>query len=1034
MKNFTQASLNGKSTKNILSTLHTSIKGRRRYKIKGLRQFLALKYLLEMKLSHERGINYVRANTTSGNLLLLYQADRNPEEIKSLIEALVQEFYQHPQQYKQLENLGNGHSGEAVPAQLWHFEDIDSILAQLDTSSETGLTTQLVQNHSQRYGANVLSEAKPRSGLSIFIDYFKSAPVALLTLAAGLSIITGGIIDAGVIMGVVTINAILGYVTESQSERIINSLKNLVNPSAWVMREGEITHVHAAEIVVGDILILKPGCYIPADARLIEAENLTLDESALTGESIPVQKFAQTLIEAQVPLAERVNMTYRGTFVTGGQGKAVVVATGKQTEVGKIQALVGETNNPQTPLEKQLAQAGGQLVVASGAVCGLIFTLGLARGYGLIQMLKSSISLAVAAVPEGLPTIATTTLALGIRNMRKRKVLIRRLNAVEALGSIQTICLDKTGTLTANQMSVVEIYTDNKTIKIEGGKFWQDQQPLKPSSSEKLLKLLQVVVLCNDSEITRKKNQEYRIKGSSTENALVEVAIAAGMDVQKLRENYPRTETSHRSQFNNIMTTIHTSGESQKWIAVKGNPSEVLKQCGWYEKEGQRLPLSEADRRALEHQNEHLAAKALRVLGIAYAQVDHSAHSNGNGNGNGNGYGHHLVWLGLIAMIDPIRNGVKTLIGQFHHAGIETVMITGDQRSTAYAIGQELKLSAQKKLNIVDSSELDSDDPHAMRKLCNHVNIFARITPAHKLQVVQALQHTGKVVAMTGDGINDTPALKAAEVGVVMGHTGTDAAREVADVILEDDNIETMIVAISQGRTTYNNIRKSLHFLLSTNLSEILVMLFASIAGLGHPLNAMQLLWLNLVTDVFPGLALAQEPPEPDVLEVPPRSPDEPILKGSDLGRITLESTMLSVSTLSAYSYGLVRYGAGARASTIAFMSLVCGQLFHALSCRTEKRLRKAQLPPNPYLNAALGGSLALQLLPLAFPAMGNLLQVVPVGLLDGVIIGGSALLPLAINEETKPALREENLLEEEEVIEITPLHRGNGEWGMGNG
>ncbi|ACK71592.1 ATPase, P-type (transporting), HAD superfamily, subfamily IC [Gloeothece citriformis PCC 7424] len=1005
MNKYTQTTLNGKGNPKILQTLHKTVNGRRRYKIKGLLQSPALKHHLEMRLSSEKGVSYVRANPATGNLLLLYQVeDCNPQEISREIETLVLEFQKQPRRYSHQDYNGNGKSASIVPSQQWHHQDIETILPELSTSIQTGLTPELVEHNSQQYGANVISQAKPRSGLSIFIDYFKSAPVALLSLAAGLSIATGGIADAAVIMGVVTINAVLGYMTESQSERIINSLQNLVNPSAWVIRDGNITQLHAAEIVVGDILILKPGCYIPADARLIEADNLTLDESALTGESVPVLKSADTLYHGEIPLAERINMVYRGTFVTGGQGQAVIVATGKNTEMGKIQSLVGETLNPQTPLEKQLQKAGGQLVLASSGVCGLIFGLGLLRGYGVVEMLKNSISLAVAAVPEGLPTIATTTLALGIRNMRKQKVLIRRLNAVEALGSIQTICLDKTGTLTENQMSVVEIYTDSTTVTVDQGQFWQAEKSFDPYSCDQLLSLLQVVVLCNDSEITRQKNLEYVLKGSSTENALIHAAIAAGIDVEELRYRYPRLDTSHRSQFRNIMTTIHSCDESKQWLAVKGNPTEVLNYCSWKEKDGQRLPLTEEDRTSIKWQNEQLAGKALRVLGVAYCYTDKSVKINGNGNGNGNGNIHHdLVWLGLIGMIDPIRNGVKTLIGQFHQAGIETVMITGDQRSTAYAIGKELNLSEAKQLDIIDSTELDSKDPQKIRELCDHVHVFARISPAHKLQVVQTLQQTGKVVAMTGDGINDTPALKAAEVGVVMGNTGTDAAREVADVILEDDNLETMIVAISQGRTTYNNIRKSLHFLLATNLSEMIVMLLASVAGLGHPINAMQLLWLNLVTDIFPGLALAQEPPEPDVLQVPPRPASEPILKKSDLGRITLESTVLSVSTFGAYSYALARHGAGQRSSTIAFMSLVGGQLFHALSCRSEKPLRTQHLPPNPYLNLALGGSFAIQFLPLVFPGLGNLLKVVPIDVLDGLVIGGTAILPLAINEGTKP-------------------------------
>jgi Ca2+-transporting ATPase len=859
----------------------------------------------------------------------------------------------------------------------------------------SGLASEVAREKLKQYGLNLLSESPPRSGLSILLDYFKSVPVALLTAAAGLSLVTGGVVDAAVIMGVVALNAALGYATESQSERIIDSLKHLVKPTALVIRDGKAIEISAQEIVPGDILALKPGSYIPADARLIAANRLSVDESALTGESIPVAKTPEVLARSDIPLAERTNMVYMGTLVTGGQGLAVVVATGQQTEMGTIQTLVGETSVPQTPMERQLDRAGSQLVLLSSAVCGVVFGIGLLRGYGVIQMLKTSISLAVAAVPEGLPTVATTTLALGIRNMRKHHVLIRRLEAVEALGSVQTICLDKTGTLTANQMSVVELYTDTKCIKVADGKFLIEEEPIAPYTCDNLFKLIQVSVLCNDSEMDRKQNGSCVINGSSTENALIEMAINSGVDAIALREKYPRLETNHRSENHNFMTTVHVAHGKQKFVALKGNPTEVLDLCSWQLKNGEIIPLSESDKLAIETENERMAGKALRVLAAAYTEND----LNTNGNPPNN-----LTWLGLIGMADPIRHGVKELMASFHQAGIDTIMITGDQSPTAYAIGKELNLSRDEQLEILDSTHLTDIDPEVMKGLCQRVHVFARISPSHKLQVVQALQRAGRVVAMTGDGINDAPALKAAEIGIAMGRTGTDVAREVADVVIEDDNLETTIVAVSQGRTIYNNIRKSVHFLLSTNMSEIWVMLLANAGGLGQPLNAIQLLWLNLVTDIFPGLALTQEPPEPDVLKQPPRPPEEPIIKKSDFKRITLESATLSVSTLGAYGYGILRYGIGMRSSTIAFMGLVIGQLLHALSCRSEKHSiwSKTKLPPNQYLNGAIGGSLLLQLMCLVIPGLRSLLKLTPINVLDGVVIGSSALLPLLVNEGTK--------------------------------
>jgi Ca2+-transporting ATPase len=1008
-----------KTCSSLVQSLHTVVKGRARYKITGLQGSREIQQYLEFKLSTEPGVFRASASPVTGNILVLFHPDYSPGEIANLLTELLLDYrnkcrgaIQSLQLLRKAENFTPTlREGEKLkpPAELWHLKETDGLLAQFNTSKELGLSHELAEKKLRQYGLNTLPEPTPRSGLSIFIDYFKSVPVALLSAAAGVSLVTGGIIDALVIMGVVAINAALGYATESQSERIIHSLKNLVKPSALVLREGNLTEVPASEIVLGDILILRPGSYVAADARLIVAHRLTIDESTLTGESLPVKKTADTLSNPAVPLAERTNMVYMGTLVTGGQGLAVVVGTGELTEMGRIQTLVGETVVPQTPMERQLDEVGGQLVLLSGGVCGLVFTIGLLRGYGLIEMLKSSISLAVAAVPEGLPTVATTTLALGIWEMRKRNVLIRRLEAVEALGSVQTICLDKTGTLTANQMSVVELSLEEMgCVQIAEGKLMVKDSPISPEKSASLLKLIEVSVLCNSSEVSQGGGGEYVVNGSATENALIYLAIASGVDVLSLRQQHPLVETHHRSESQNFMRTVHLHPNSQQLLAVKGNPMEVLDLCQWQLKDQEVVPLTDADRLAIEIENERMAAKALRVLGAAYNQRDNQA--------PGEILQENLIWLGLIGMADPLRTGVKGLMGEFHQAGIDTVMITGDQSPTAYAIGKELNLSQDEPLKILDSTDFADLEPEVMKGLCERVHVFARISPAHKLQIVQSLQRAGKVVAMTGDGINDAPALKAAEVGIAMGHGGTDVAREVADVVLEDDNLATMIVAVSQGRTIYSNIRKSVHFLLSTNLSEIVVMFAATTAGMGQPLNAMQLLWLNLVTDIFPGLALALEAPEPDVLLLPPRPPDEPILKPSDFKRITLESTTLSLSTLAAYGYGLGRYGISPRSSTIAFMSLVMGQLFHAISCRSEKQgiFSRKQLPPNPYLTIALGGSFALQLISLAIPGLRSLLKLAPISLLDSSVIATSALLPLVVHETAKQLPQAETARQQE--------------------
>jgi Ca2+-transporting ATPase len=827
----------------------------------------------------------------------------------------------------------------------------------------------------------------------MLLDQFQSMPVALLTVAAIIAILTGGFTDAVVIMGVVVINAIIGFATESQSDRIIRSLDHLVKPSARVIRDGGTIEISAQEVVPGDILVLRSGTYIAADARIIAAADLSVDESTLTGESIPVTKTAKVLTDIEIPLGDRINMVYMGTLVMGGEGRAVVVATATATEMGKIQALIGNVESPKTPMETQLDQVGSQLVVISSVICGIVFAIGVLRGYALFDMLKTSISLAVAAVPEGLPAVATTTLALGIWRMRQQHVLIRRLDAVETLGAVQALCLDKTGTLTANQMSVVELDADNLQVQIQAGQWQQGENPIIPNTHPPVWKLLQIIALCNESEFDR-QSQTSEFKGSSTENALLQLAIAAGIDTQQLRHTYPRLQIQHRADDRNVMVTVHQSHSTAYLLAVKGNPVEVLALCDRYLDQDQEHLLTPAQHQRIIAANDRMANQALRVLGIAYRETSTPTPTD------------HLIWLGLVGMADPIRPGVKEVIEVFHQAGIDTIMVTGDQRQTAFAIGQALNLSQDATLQILDATDLATlnSQPTIADRLHNPIHIFARISPANKLQVVQALQQAGKVVAMTGDGINDAPALKAAAVGIAMGHSGTDVAREVADVVLEDDNLATMAIAISQGRSIYQNIRKAVHFLLSTNLSEIMVMFVSTSLGIGQPLTAMQLLWLNLVTDIFPGLALALEAPEPNILLQPPRDPAERIIPNLDFQRILSESTVLSLSALAAYGYALWNYGIGFHASTIGFMSLTLAQLVHAISCRSQVRtlFSSVKLPANPYLAIALAVSITLQFITIAIPGLRSLLKLTPLTPLDMIVIAISSLLPLLVNEFTK--------------------------------
>jgi Ca2+-transporting ATPase len=993
------------------------VRGRGRYKVKGLYRSESLKYRLEMLLLEVPEVGQVSASILTGNVLIIFDPECNPRKIASHVEQIAV-TYQQEIESSQAEN-GSGLVPQSLPSRVtdltvtrakkvqpyvfarreqeakpWHLMDAKFVLASLNSSKKKGLSAEAAQTSLSKHGLNVVPELLARSKWDIFVDQFKSLPVALLAAAAGLSVVTGGLADAVVITAVVGINAVIGYFTESEAEKTINSLKKLIRPYAQIIREGGLLEIPAEEVLVGDILLLKPGTYVAGDARLVEATHLTADESVLTGESMPVAKISSPLKGSRIPLADRTNMVYSGTLITGGQGLGVVVAIGRISEMGKIQCLVGEAEAPETPVEKQLNNIGDQLVLISGAVCGLVFFIGLLRGNGFLQMLKTGISLAVAAVPEGLPAVATTTLALGIKNMRRHQVLIRNLDAVCTLGSVQTICFDKTGTITHNKMSVLRIYSGMQHIEIREGLFYGTAGPLDPCNSDEVVKLIHVCVLCNETQIETRKREQV-LNGSATENALIHMAISAGIDVRALREQHPLLGTEYRSDNRQFMSTVHGSADNSRLVAMKGSPPEVLAKCGNQIKDGKKVTLSDEDRDLIEAENDAMAGKALRVLGVAYAIRNGDEHMEAE---NG------LTWLGLVGMADPIRERVKESITMFHRAGLETVMITGDQSPTAYAVGKELGLNNGGSLEILDSTHLTSTDPAVLKALSSEVHVFSRVSPSNKLQIVQALQSTGKVVAMTGDGINDGPALKAADVGIAMGRAGTDVARDVADVVLEEDDLETLIIAISDGRTIYNNIRKTLHYLLATNFSEIQVMFIAAALGLGYPINAMQLLWINLVSDIFPGLALALEPAEPDVMNQPPRDPMEPIVKTEDFKRITFEAATMTTASLAAYGYGVMRYGMGPAAGTLAFQSLTTSQILHAISCRSEHRsIFDAEKPaPNKYLNMAVIGSLGLQLCTFFVPGLRSLLGTTPVSAFDGLVIGAASLAPLLLNEATK--------------------------------
>ncbi|MGB5177199.1 MAG: HAD-IC family P-type ATPase, partial [Gammaproteobacteria bacterium] len=863
----------------LIRLAHCCQRGRARLEVAGLYRTPRLKKLLEQRLAEITGIQNVNASTLTGRVLIIFNPAIKLDDIAQHIEILLAGTPSRGFKSKVSTGIPNfkvartltGFSAllrglpslltpapayataaglhtddyQEVPQQeirSWHLMNLLEVIGQLNASTKQGLNSDEVENRLQQYGYNTLQASRGRSDLAIFLGQFVSPPVYLLGASAAIAVITGGMLDAAVIVGVVLINSAIGFITERQAEKTIAALTKSGVRSVHALRDGQEIEVLVENIVPGDILLLSPGTYVAADARILNSHRLSVDESALTGESLPVTKDHEYIAREDTALGDRINMAYMGTHVSGGNGRAVVVATAAATELGQIQTMVGEAEAPETPMQKQLDRMGTTLALVSGGVCAGVFGVGVLRGYAMLEMLKSSVSLAVAAVPEGLPAVATTTLAMGISDMRKHNVAVRHLDAVETLGSVQVFCMDKTGTLTLNRMTVVAVYSGEQAYALVDHKFMTGDSAQQPHEREELVRLLQVVSLCSDVEVSGTAS-DWTLEGSATEKALVELALQAGVDVKALRKQCPKLRTRDRAEGRPYMTTLHPYENGKHLLAVKGSPDEVLEMCTFQVKQGKRVRLTKKSRQTIIIENERLAGDALRVLGVAYRELDEDKMPAKTG---------QLVWLGLAGMADPMRTGMDKLIAQFHRAGIETVMITGDQSATAQSIGQQLGLSQGKPLQVLEASKLEDMDPDLLAGLVSNVHVFARVSPAHKLKIVQAFQQAGKVVAMTGDGINDGPALKAADIGVAMGAGGTEVAREVSDVVLEDDNLHTMSVAVNQGRTIYNNIRKMIHFMISTNLTEIEVMLAGLVFGIGQPMNPMQLLWINLVTDIFP--------------------------------------------------------------------------------------------------------------------------------------------------------------------------------------
>lgn len=981
--------------------IHSAVAGRARLHVPGLYRKPAVKAAIEGLLPGREGIRTASASTLTGNVLVILDAGREPGAALQFIEAVVRSL--------------NGHLKETVlpaswrgpEARLWHTMPAEEVIGFWKTSRQHGLDDAAAQQRLRRYGMNRISPARRQSAWRIFLDQFKSLPVLLLLGSAAFSVATGGLADAVVIVVVVLLNASISSYTEMKAEKTIFSLLDFSEPTAPTMRGGAVREIAGEEIVPGDLLLLVRGRQIVADARIIDVDRLTVDESPLTGESMAVEKSGKVLGDARLPIADRLNMVHKGTVVSGGSGMAVVVATGGGTEIGAVQRLIGEATQPETPLQKQLRVLGSQMVMLAGAVCGAVVVVGILRGFPALQMIRSAISLAVAAVPEGLPSVATYGLANGVRTLLRQKVLVRRLDALETLGSVQVMCFDKTGTLTLNEMSVVSIFAGMRRYTVESGSFWMDGQPIQPPvRPAELARLLEVCVLCSEASIGGHPGA-WTIEGSATETALVQLAVDAGMDVGALRDRYPLLRTRHRAARQNYMTTSHQTAEGRRLVAVKGRPSEVLVKCTQYRKNARVLPLTPDARETIERENERMAQDALRVLGFAASEL----------NGKSADDTRPLVWLGLVGIANPPRRGLRSLIGGFRDAGVKPVILTGDQAATARALARPLKLNGEGRLQVLDARHMEGLDAEELAARIPHTSVFSRVSPSHKLQIVQALQAEGKVVAMTGDGINDGPALKAADIGIVLGRSGARVAREVADILLTDDTIQAMIPAIREGRRVHDGIRKATHYIAATNLSEILVVFFSLASGLGQPFSTRQLLWVNLISDVFPELALVGEPADGDLLQSPPRDPQSPIVGTGDYHRIGIPGAIMAASGLASYVAGMSGGGKRQHASTMSFMTLLSAQLLHALSLRNERSAiweSAAHLPGRP-VAGAVGAGFVLLALSQLFPGLRSLLGVAPLGLAEGILSTAFGMAGFLAHEATKYLGRKEMCREESE-------------------
>jgi len=911
------------------------------------------------------------------------------------------------------------------PGVLWHVLPPQDAIRTLQTNPEHGLSAAEVTKRIEQYGKNELAEAPRPTFWQRLLAQFNNFVIYILIFATIVSALLGDTLEAVVIAAIVVLNAILGVVQEGRAEKALEALKKLAAPNAKVRRDGHTQSIPAADLVPGDVVLIEAGDYIPADVRLIESANLKVEEAALTGESVPVDKHANRISKPDSTLGDRHNMAYMGTVATYGRGKAVVIATGMKTEMGKIATALQNTEEEETPLQRRLNGLGRTLSIGALAICAVVFAVNalieINKGGEVINSLKDSfiiaISLAIAAVPEGLPAIVTINLAIGMREMIRRNALIRRLPAVETLGSATMICSDKTGTLTQNQMTVARVFVDNCFVEVTGegynpvGQFRDpaNKDQIVPESRPTLARTLLGGLLCTDARLEQ-TNGLYRIAGDPTEGALVVLAAKGGLTRETAEKAYPRVEEIPFDSDRKRMTTVHHMPEGHFMAFVKGALDEIVTRCTTALINGQSVPMDDTLRAAFLNANKEMASQALRVLGVAQRRMQTVPKVL-----TPETIEVELEMIGLVGMIDPARPEVKPAIATARGAGIRTAMITGDYPDTAKAIATEIGL-LRTGGEVVTGGELEKMTDDELRQRVKNIDVFARVSPHHKVRIVEAFQANNQVVAMTGDGMNDAPALKRANIGVAMGITGTDVSKASADMILTDDNYASIVSAVEQGRVIYGNIRKFVYYLLTCNLAEIGVIFLGTLIGWGAPLTAIQLLWLNLVTDGAPALALGVEKGDPDIMQQPPRPPNEPIINRDMQIGMVVQTIAKTVCTLWAYAIGIGALPAPllsispspARATTMAFATLAIAELGRAYTSRSElNSLWSIGFFSNLYMQIAVGLSLVGMFAVMYIPFLQQAFDTVTLGVQEWLVMLPLILAPSVLAEITKIFLRQ---------------------------